>query len=425
MKNRLRSLRLLIAFSLLFTACSSESEHAASAEFDLGDDSVATILEILEMPDRLDRTDRLVAALRAVPGDQTDVLESVMTDLKTPFREFERILIVSAYAKSDPKAATKWVMRKTVHELLRATMLNETVYEWARTDPESLRTDFKVAMAALRGWDATMLRALVRGWYDSGQPELEDFIRGLRHGDDQQRAISELSKNRVAKEGPRASIAWVTALRGDLKYRAYAYSRLAADIAKVDPQAAIEWCDEICDTEVGKDLPHWISSSWVREGGVDAMDWVMGRTSASDETSSALVGVRSSFRRFQMGFPEESDAWVEAFPEEDRLQPRFQGPIILYVGRQASRNRPEVAIEWARFIKNDWERSRALRKIGTHWLRHDQEAAEVWLAEMTGLDDISKRNLQDNFRNYKAKAEKTRKSLEMKPDWVIDLDEKG
>lgn len=421
MKTRLRYLTFLVILSLSFAACSPEADQAASARVNLGDDPVATIFEILEMSDRFDRTDRLIAALREVPVDRPDVLESVMSDLKIPFREFERVLIVTAWAKSDPEAATKWVMRNERDERSKATMFNETVYEWARRDPESLRVDFKVGMYSLSEWDATMLRAYVRGWYDSGKPDLDDFIRDLRgNNDDRQRAISELIKNKLAREGADAAIAWVTTLTGDVKYRGYAYSRLAGDISKTDPLRAVRWCEEICDTKLGEDLPKWIASSWVRKDGAAAMDWIMAQ---SAESPSVRTGIRASFRRFQITFPEESDAWVEGLSEESRLAEKSQGPIIMYANRQANLNRPDAAMEWTRYIEDAWDRERVFKKIAVQWLRADEEAAEVWLTETTDLDEGVKRELRDGIRKYKEQTEKTRKSLALRPAWFVDPDE--
>jgi hypothetical protein len=215
-------------------------------------------------------------------------------------------------------------------------------------------------------------------------------------------------------------IAWATTLKGSPTYRSYVFSRLAADIAKTNPLRAVEWCEEVCDLKVAENVPHWIASSWVKEGGVDAMNWIMGQ---SFESISVRTGVRSTFRRFQIGFPEESDAWVEGLSEEDRNKENFQGPVIMYVSRQSNLNRPEHAIEWTKYIENDWERDRSLMQIGSQWLRKDEQAAEVWLVATTLVTDDKKALLRDGLRKRKAKSEKVRKELDLKPAWVIDRDE--
>ena len=416
MKNRLRSLASFsVLFLLLLVGCSEDAQHSAVPEAVIGDDPAAQILEVLEMRDRFERTEKLMATLRAIPDGQIEAIPTVLNELRMPLREFERVLMISAWSTVDPEAATKWVMAREKHDFLRSAMFSETAYAWALEDPESIRTDFQVGMYSLRGWDPTMLRGFVRGWYDSGEPELETFIRDLgRNGDDRQRAISELIKAKLEKETPEAMIAWVTSLDGETRFRTYAYSRLAADIAAIDPERAIAWCDEVCGSDVGEDMPHWIASSWVREAGAEAMDWIIARPNSQ----SVRIGIRASYRRFLRSAPEEADAWIEKFSEEDRTGPLLQGPIIMYVNRQSNLANDEVAIEWAKYIDNDWERERSLTSVARRWLRRDEEPAKLWLAGNEDLSDDAKAELLKALRAYKLKVEKSREQIEARPDWV-------
>lgn len=417
MKNQLRLLASFIGLSLLLllAGCGENAQQSAAPEAVISDDPAADILEILEIRDRFERTESLLATLRAIPAKQIEAIPTVLNDLRMPLREFERVLLISAWAKVDPEAATKWAMTKEKHDFLRSAMFSETTYAWALEDPESLRTDFKVGMYSVRGWDPAMLRAFVRGWYDSGEPELETFIRDLgRSGDDRQRAISELIKVKLEKETPDEMIAWATTLDGETKYRSYVYSRLAADIAAIDPERAVAWCEEICDGDVGEEMPHWIASSWVRDAGAEAMDWIMARPNSTP----VRVGIRASYRRFLKSAPEEADAWLEKFSDEDRYGERLQGPVIMYVNRQSNLTNDDVAIEWTKYIDNDWERERSLTTIGRRWLRRDEEAAKRWLSENEELSDDVKTDLLKAFETYKLKAEKTRERREARPDWI-------
>jgi hypothetical protein len=425
MKKQLRDLAsffVLLLLLLLLAGCGQEASESTSPEMVVGHDPAAELLEILEIPDRFERIERLIANLRAIPAGQIEAVATVLQDVnvKKPSRDFERILLVSGWARVDPASATRWVMAKERQDYLRKTMFTETVYAWALEDPESVRSDFKVGMYSVRGWNPTMLRALVRGWHDSGEPELEAFIRDLgRSGDDQQRAISELIEVKLENETPDAMIAWVMELGGSKRYRSYAYSRLAADIAAIDPKRAIAWCDEICDSDVGEDLPHWISSSWVRKDGLGAMNWII----AQPETTSVRVGIRSSYRRFQKTSPEEADAWLEKFSEEDRAGALLQGPVVMYVNRQSQLANDEVAIEWTQYIENDWEVERSLTSIARRWLRRDEEPAKLWLSGNEELSDDAKTDLLDDHKRYKEKAAKMRARRESRPDWIDDLDQ--
>jgi hypothetical protein len=419
MKNSLRYLFSFVAlFVLLVVAgCAEDASQSAGTPVTIGEDPGATINEILDIPERFERVGRLIAILRAIPADQIDVIPAVLDELQMPLREFERVLLVSAWSKVDPEAATKWAMRKERNELLRSTMFSETAYAWALKDPESIRTDFKVGMYSLRGWDPTMLRGFVRGWFDSGEPDLESFIRDLgRAGDDRQRAISELVKIKSEQESPDALIAWATGLSGEVRYRAYVYSRVAADIAAIDPALAVAWCNEVCDSKVGEDMPHWIASSWVRNAGAEAMDWII----AQPDSPSVRVGLRASYRRFLMSAPEEADAWLEKFSKEKLAGLLLQGPVIMYANRQSNLGRNEVAIEWTELIENDWERERSLTTIARRWLRRDAETAEGWLTGTTALSDVVKTNLRKKHTEDEARALKTREQNAARPSWVVD-----
>ena len=410
MKIRLRTLISFLAlFLFLLTGCGESAQQSTAPVTTIGDDPVAEILEIFETKNRFDRVENLVAILRSVPAEQIDVIPTVLDELKLPLREFERVLLVSAWAQVDPEAATKWAMKRERIDILRSTMFSETTYLWALKDPKSVRTDMDVAMAALRGWDPIMLRGFVRGWFDSGEPELEAFIRDMgRNGDDRQRAMSELIRVKFETETPEAMIAWATAIEGEPRYRAYVYSRLAADIANENPEIAIAWCAEVCNSQVGEDMPHWIASSWVRKGGVEAMDWII----SQPDSVSTSIGIRSTFRRFQLTFPEESDIWLDKYSEEERVSERFQGPVIMHVKRQANLARMDVALTWSKYIQNDWERERSLTALARTWLQIDEEAAEAWLSETTELGDATKTELLAARKAAKEKAEKRRAKRE-------------
>ena len=429
MKNRLRdhtsslgAFLLLLVPLLLPLGCGEDPQRSTAAEVTIGADPVAQILEILAINDRFDRTEKLIATLRALPAEQVnEVIPAALDQMDTPLRDIERVFLVSRWAKANPPKATRWAMASEHEDLLRSMMFDEAVYLWAFSDTESIRTDLKVSLYSLRSWDPTMLRAFVRGWYDSGEPDLVEYIRDMSlSGDDRQRALSQLIKTKLADSSPDEMIAWATNLRGEKSFLSYIYSRLAADIAAIDPARAVAWCEEVCDTEVAEDLPHWIASSWVREGGVDAMDWIV----SQPDTLSARIGIRSSFRRFANNFPEESDTWVENFSEEDRRGENLQGPVLMYINRQSSLNKVDVALEWTKYIGNDWERERSLSTIARRWLRQDEDAANAWLTETTELAEVTKTELREAAARYKKKVEKSRADIAARPDWVSDALEK-
>jgi len=206
---------------------------------------------------------------------------------------------------------------------------------------------------------------------------LEQFVFGLGSGgDDQQRAISELIKVRLPRDGADAMIAWVQDLSVAKASKQYAQNRLAAEIAKTDPARAVAWCDEVCGSSSGKDMPGWIVWEWAEEHGADAMDWI---TSRPDSIESR-VGARTAYRRFLRHAPGEAIAWVEATPEEQRTGSVLAGPIEAFVTNRSGKRMYDVAIKWANYIVEERARNQALVSNVRRWLRYDKPAAEAWLA---------------------------------------------
>lgn len=384
MKNRLRVLApILFLFSLLAASGCSEDVRPSSTD---DSDLVQTILDIFAETDRFDRIEHLVSVLRGVSDDQASLLEEALNALDLPYREDLRILIVTEWAKHDPAAATIWVMNSEHVEFARSIMFDETTYLWARKDPASLIGNLRIVMySSGTGWDPAMLRAMVRGWYDSGEPDLELYIYDLgRFADDRQRALSELIKVKLAREGIDPVIEWAQSLRPDRTYKKYAYGRVAGGIAKIDPARAAEWCEKICDSIYGTDVATWIASDWAVKDGAAAMDWIVGRPNSI----ASRVGARSAYRKFLRHAEEDAVAWMDSTTEEQRRGPVLQGPVVMYFNIRSARNHPLEAIEWSRYIQDEGELHEQLIINARRWLRMDKDAAEEWLAQSDISDEM-------------------------------------
>jgi hypothetical protein len=396
MKNRIREIASLVAVLFLFSGCSQDAPQSSLPAELSGAELTSTILDIYAVPDRFDRLEKIVSVLRGVQAGQGDALEAALDGLDFPNRELERVLIITAWSTFDPIAATKWVVTHERTEIIRVTMLSESVYQWALNDPEGMLRDAYMVAYARTGWDPTTLRTLIRGWYDSGEPNLEQFVYTLpRLGDDRQRGVSALIESKLEHEGVEAVIAWAKAsIAGDVPYKQYIYSRLAGDIAKIDPARAIAWCDEICDTQLGEEIPLWIATVWVVDSGAEAMDWITARDA---DVISVRVGARAAYRRFLLHARDGAFAWMEATTEQQRLeQEALQGPLFMYINERSGLGAAEEAIEWTQYITDDATRDELLRRIAMRWLRLDPVAAEAWLAQSSLSEELKAQAHQSN-----------------------------
>jgi hypothetical protein len=384
MKFRIRDLTLVVAllFCVAVTAgCSGDAGRSSPVALDDAE-LTSTILEIYAEPDRIERTDRLLSVLRGVQPGQGEALRKALDGLDFANREPAWVLVLAGWAKIDGEAATRWVMRNVRLEYVRFLMLDEAIYAWALKDPEGLVRDVEMAVYSQKGWDKASMRALVRGWYDSGKPNLDQWVYNLspQRGDDRQRAASALIEAKIANEGVESTIEWAkSTMKGVTPFHTYIYSRLAGDIAKIDPERAIAWCDEVCDKPLGKEIPLWIATTWVVNSGADAMDWITARDA---KVISVRVGARAAYRRFLLNDQAGALAWMETKTEEERLeQAALQGPLYMYVNERSGLRGHETAIEWSRYVKSDVEREELLKRIARRWLREDPDAAEAWLAQ--------------------------------------------
>jgi hypothetical protein len=364
------------------TSASSSSPGATASVPD--DELAARIIELYAIEDRLKRTDMLVSILSDLKPGQGPSLAATLDALErvdTTNREFEAVLIVAGWSNIDPVAASHWVIGNAREKVVRSEMLNESIYRWALQDPEGLLRDSYILPYHQGGWDASSLRALVRGWYESGKPGLDDFVYGLpAQSTDRQRAVSQLIATKLEHEGIEPVIEWATnEVRGEIAFKQYIYSRLAGDIAKTDPERAVAWCDEVCDTELGKEIPLWLATSWVMNEGGKAMEWIVVRDA---EVVSNRVGARAAYRRFLLTDKDAAIAWMEGTSEEMRTgYEGMQGPLYIYVNEKSGLGFDEEALEWTKYITGKPQREELLVKIARRWLRRDPDAAERWLAD--------------------------------------------
>lgn len=402
MKNRFRLLALIILFTFVFLGCSENVQTSSSdAEVILGADPAATIIEIFGEPDRLARTERLIAALRAVPADQTQVFEEALAGLDFPNRELDRVLVVTAWAEHDAPAATRWAKNIERVDVVRDAMFSEAVYRWALEDPESFVSDMEMSLYILPGIDKSIMRALIKGWFESGQPRLETYIHDMTpQSIDRQRAIDTLANVMAKRDSPDKIIEWATALSGDTVYKTSVYARVAAELVVIDPERVVEWCNEVCDTPIGKRMPHLIAASWADVSGEGAMDFILSRPNAT----AVRTGARAAYRRFIRDEPERAFAWLETTTEEQRYGPVMQGPVSMYVNRRSTRGQPEIAIEWLKYLEDEGQRDSVRITIMRRWLRTDNNAAEAWMAQSS----MSKEDKLEAHKKFDPKAPRLR-----------------
>jgi len=370
---------VLLASLFVFPGCSEDAQQtSSSSETVLGADPATVILEVFGEPDRFARTEKLISVLRAVSADQAYAFEEALIGLDTPNSELDRVLILTAWAKYDAPAATKWVKNHEREDIVRNAMFAESVYIWALEDHESFLSDMEMALFIAPGFEPAALRAFIKGWFDSGAPRLESFIRDMtRDTIDRQRSVDTLIGLMTERDGAVAMVEWAKAVRGDVHYRASVNSRVAAEVVLIDSKLITDWCAEICDTKLGEEMPHMIAASWVMQSPEEAMDFI----SSMPNAISVRTGTRAAFRRFVIADPDRALAWLETTTEEQRKGEVLQGPVAAYVNRSSLAGQNLLALEWLEYVSHEEEREKGAIMIVRRWLENDESAAEAWMAE--------------------------------------------
>jgi len=392
MKNRSRVLvqLLLLLLLLIFSGCSEDAPQSSSAVEAVSiAEQTSKILEIIGERELFARTEKLIPALRAVPIDQTtDVFREVLDGIKIPNREFDRLLVVTAWAKHNGIGATKWVMVEERDEVVRGAMFSETVYAWASEDLESFFSDTQMVHYMEPGIDSAILRAMIRGWFDSGEPHLEQYIRDMTpQSVDRQRAIETLIRLMIERDGAAATVEWAKKLTGDFRFRSTVYSRAAGQVAAVDSKLALDWCAEVCDSPLGEGMPHMMAVRLSRKSGDEAMNFIISQPNALE----VRTGARAAYRNFLIYEPDRASAWMEATTEEQRRGPVLGGPVGMYANKLSRQGEPVRAIEWLEYLPDENEREDRLIPIMRRWLRQDEGAAEAWMAQSSMSDEMKLR----------------------------------
>jgi len=344
------------------------------------------IIAILDERDRLQRVEKLIAALRAIPASEVGELRDVLRTSDLGFRELERVLVVARWAQDDPVGASQWAMRGERGAAKNAA-IREAVQVWASRDPEAVIQTYEVEK--LGNKIPALLTAVIAGWFDSGVPGVGNYVLYLGDPDVRTRGLAELARVIVSRQGSEAAIAWVEGIKESEVFKNVPYRMVASEVAKVDPEVAVEWCARVCDLEVGKSMSQAITRSWGPRGGSEMMTWLLSRPDIQETWVAARIG----FREFLMRDEEAAAAWMESTTPEQRASAILQGPIAMYANKLGWDD-PLAAFGWTEHLTSGMERRNLRISLTVRWMRIDRAAAEAWLEQ-------SDMNEEDRRKTYK------------------------
>jgi hypothetical protein len=333
------------------------------------------LVEVLRDPNAFLRARRLASLLPTLGPEALAEVRAALGDLSLELWATEIELLVRFWAIHEPEEATDWAYRRAP-AAYRTAAIAVALEVWAREDPQAALRRARTTPGSKTANEVAQV-VLVRGWFDSGRPGLEDYIRDLGQSFEQQRAVGALARVKIQREGPEAVMRWAESLPDEPEhFKLAAYRQLASQLLEVDPDAARRWCDAHCDGPFGSNVRSLIATRWVVSDGPAAMKW-LSTQAPGRETDFA---VRMGFRAWVVHDREAAFDFMAAHGEPGRLPPWLEPAVVIYTNFLAQDD-PAGAAKWAPMIENDEDREIAFIGLARRWRERDEAAAEAWLRQ--------------------------------------------
>lgn len=349
---------------------SSRADAAATAS---SADSKKQLEAIVRGENALDRNRALLAYIdRLGPGEFADAVAHFRSLGITESRMGEYSLLLTAWAETDPTAALAYAKDNTSGNFASNTILTT----WAGRDPE-----------------AAVAWAKANHTGDGANPYMAGIIRGLAT-DDPVRATQLLTDMPYSRErgdalgaimpaliqqGPDAARQWVSGI-SDERLRDGAMTRIAEQLANVDPKGTAEWLVANPSSATSRRLDD-VLAAWARKDQTAAVSYLNTLPAGADR-SNALRGV------------------VTAVATEDpragaAMLSRYSGDVTDGVVQSfvwhAVGSDPVLAANHIGMIGDANQRDEMYRRALSGWLQRDPATAWNW---------IRSNNLPEEVRNH-------------------------
>jgi hypothetical protein len=333
----------------------------------------AALLDVLREPNAFARASRLSQLLPTLGPEAAPEVRALFETRTLDLDGVDVELLVRFWATHDPSGAASWATVESPPAFRPGAIA--AAYElWSKVDPQAAAK--RVAtMSILPGAAVDMAEtALVEGWFDSGLPGLEDYIRDLGPGISQQRAVRVFARRAIQRNGPEAIARWAESIPDeDADFKLTAFRQLGAELALVDPAAARAWCDAHCDGPFGSNVRKLIAQRWAENDGRAAMEWLSTAPPGYERDAAVNAAFQGWFQRDREGFA----SWL-AEMGPDGVGPWFQ-PALPKSASWIGAKDPAEGMKWAAAIEDDAARQRVFIRIARLWRAKDPSAADAWI----------------------------------------------
>lgn len=335
------------------------------------DETLASVMAEREM---FERIRRLAVLLANMGPEGVEAVSIMLRDQDDNTGGAENVLLSRYWALHEPDKATRWAMMQSPLGFRLATTL-ATMEVWAIQDPIEAQLQIE-AQSLMPG--ANLIAAdmgLIRGWFQSEVPGIENYIRSRSLGRDRQRALRILARQAINIHGAEWAADWPVRLPDDDKtFKLNAYRQFGIELAKTHPEVAKKFCTDHCaDPQYGDGVRSNIAQNMARRNGSEAMEWATTAPVGTERNKTIESAFRGWINKDRSGLI----SWMDSMGPEG-LNPSYQPLLALYsiaIGKQDA----ERGIAWASVIIDDETRNRTLRTVAMNWRRNAPEAADAWL----------------------------------------------
>ncbi len=334
----------------------------------LKDPASLTPEEIAALSAHLDRTQaqELFAALNGLQG-----------------RERERLLraFIGSWAEKDPSGAVELLQGMGPSRLGYSLMSDAFVF-WGQKAPDKALQ----WLSENRGVEPTgvfneRVQQVIRGWAEKDpqtalQYALNSMPTGSRADNAQQSQAVRIIAATMAREGNIAEAVSLFSSMPEGDLRTSALNSVAREWGRNDPQAALQWVQNL--GEAGDSMRATVLRSWSEQDPASAAQWAASLPADDAKKGEWMAQAVSQWTQYDLDTPAQ---WLNNMPNS----PEKDGAVLAFTNR-AAREDPESALAWAGQVSNGEWRDRAMALVGVQWSREDPEAFKSYVqtsAELT------------------------------------------
>ena len=346
----------------------------------------AELAEVLAEDDAFRRTERLAALLPTLGPEALPELREAL-EHAGQMDAVTLSLLTRFWATHAPDEAGSWAAYQSPITYRGSTTV-AAVETWAASDAPAAAKLVR-ALALLPGQDFSEAeRALIRTWFETGQPGIETYIRDLGLTINRQRALRSFFLSAVRRDGPGPAGRWAEAIPDDQKkFKIDAFRQLGSVLTQLDPRDGVAWCDAHCDGRFGGALRMIVAQQWAAQDGPAAMEWVSQAPAGLERD----VAVRGALRGWARNDLDSLHRWANEMGPEG-VAAWFE-PAVAALAASLIQSSPEQAMAWAEHIADDVTREGSLVALAREWRKRDPKAAEAWVANSPLLPQARERAL--------------------------------